>query len=432
MRAPAHPRALLLALCLLGTISPGLRAMEPAADRRPLLVTVDDLPIAGGALHPDPAERRRLTRQLLAVLARHHVHAVGLVIASHAESAEDRQMLLDWLAAGHELGNHSYGHLDYTRQAAADYIQDVEKGRLILGAILAERGAHCRFFRFPMLREGDTEPKLRAMRAYLDGSGQRNLPVTIDNQDWSFEAGYLDAVRRKDRDQERLIAADYQAALRAAVRHHEAHGDELFGRAVPQILLLHANAIGAAQWDELFGWLEATGHRFATVDEVMADEAFSEPQAFVGRYGVGLWDRIEHERETATVRADLEALLREQSDAWNRGDLEAFCSVYADDATFSSPSGLTRGREAVLERYRKRYPDSAAMGRLTLDIDVFEPVWGMEVDMAGDAVPGSIHGASIAARWTLAYTDRPAATGRTLLVLHQTRSGWVIVQDASM
>lgn len=432
MRAPAHPRALLLTFCLVGAISPGPRAAEPAPAPRPLLVTVDDLPIASGALHQDPAERRRLTHQLLAVLARHHVRAVGLVIASHAESPEDRQLLLDWLAAGHELGNHSYGHLDYTRQTAADDIQDVEKGRLILEPILAQQGAHCRFFRFPMLREGDTEPKLRAMRDYLNGSGQRNLPVTIDNQDWSYEAGYVDALRRKDRDQERLIAADYQAALRAAIRHHEAHGDELFGRRVPQILLLHANAIGAAQWDQLFGWLEATGHRFATADEVMSDAAFSEPQSFVGRYGAGLWDRIDHEREVVAVRADLEKLLREQSEAWNRGDLEAFCSVYADDATFSSPTGLTRGREAVLERYRKRYPDSAAMGRLTLDVDVFEPVWGMEVDLAGDAVPGSIHGASIAARWTLDYADRPAATGRTLLVLRRTRTGWVIVQDASM
>ena len=55
------------------------------------------------------------------------------------------------------------------------------------------------------------------------------------------------------------------------------------------------------------------------------------------------------------------AVLDEQAAAWSRGDLEAFCAIYADDATFVSPSGLTSGRQAVLERYRKKYVDRAGM-----------------------------------------------------------------------
>ena len=51
--------------------------------------------------------------------------------------------------------------------------------------------------------------------------------------------------------------------------------------------------------------------------------------------------------------------------AWNRGDLEAFTAMYADDCTFVTPNGVTRGRTEVLERYRGRYPDRAAMGTLT-------------------------------------------------------------------
>lgn len=63
--------ALLLALV---AAVPG---MAGEADRCPLLVTVDDLPIAAGGLHPDPAERRRITDGLLAALARHGIRAVG-------------------------------------------------------------------------------------------------------------------------------------------------------------------------------------------------------------------------------------------------------------------------------------------------------------------------------------------------------------------
>jgi uncharacterized protein (TIGR02246 family) len=111
-------------------------------------------------------------------------------------------------------------------------------------------------------------------------------------------------------------------------------------------------------------------------------------------------------------------LLREQSAAWNRGDLDAFCSVYANDATFISPSGSTKGRQAVLDRYRKKYVDKEGMGSLSLDIEEVR------------SLPAA--GASVIARWTLTWPDKPKAEGLTLLVLTRTPTGWRIVQDASM
>lgn len=117
-------------------------------------------------------------------------------------------------------------------------------------------------------------------------------------------------------------------------------------------------------------------------------------------------------------QAAIETLLREQSAAWTRGDLDAFCSVYADDALFVTPSGLTRGRTAVLERYRKRYPDRAAMGSLSLEIQELRDL-GPE-------------GASVAARWVLSYPGQEKKEGYTLIVFRKVGGAWKIVQDASM
>jgi uncharacterized protein (TIGR02246 family) len=114
---------------------------------------------------------------------------------------------------------------------------------------------------------------------------------------------------------------------------------------------------------------------------------------------------------------DAASVLDAQIAAWNRGDLEAFCALYADDAVFASPTGLHRGREAVLERYRKRYPDRAAMGTLAFEKE--------DVRATADAV-------SIVARWRLSYPDKPEASGLTLVVLRRTPDGWRLVQDASM
>ncbi len=426
------PRWLLAVLA--GFIVVVLDPTIPAADTalRPLLVTVDDLPISSARLHPDPAERERITRDLLASLRKHGIKAVGLVTWRNVHDDADRRLLELWLDDGHELGNHSNEHKNYSAAEPEAYIADAERGRAALAEFLAPRGRKVRFFRFPFLREGDTEAKLIAMRRYLERSDQKSLPVTIDNQDWSFEEPWVEARRRSDRAAEGEIAEDFQASLRIAVRLHERRGDELFGRTTPQILLLHATEVGSAQWDRLFTWLEGSGHRFATADEVLSDPALGEQHHFVGRYGVGLWDRIAHEREVETARREVERVLGAQSHAWSRGDLDAFVGAYAEDAVFVSPTGETRGRDLVLERYRKRYPDAAAMGTLSLAVIDFRPTWGFEVTPLGDAVPGRVQGASVVAHWTLMYPDRPQATGCTLLVLEPRKDGWIIVRDASM
>jgi peptidoglycan/xylan/chitin deacetylase (PgdA/CDA1 family) len=411
---------------------------------RPMLISVDDLPVAGGELHTDPAERARITEGLLAVLAKHHVPAVGLVIWGNVKTAADQAILRRWLAAGHELGNHSAHHLDLTKTDAAAYIADVEAGRAGLATFLqAEKKAGAktagkttvRFFRYPFLDEGETAAKLDAVRAALASSGQRSLPVTIDDQDWSFEKPWVEARRKGDAKAMAAIGEEYQETLRAEVRDQEERGDHALGRTLPQILLLHANEVGAAQWDRLFTWLEARGDRFATVDEVLADPVFAQDPHYLGPSGFGSWDRILAVRRAQTARADVEALLKAQSDAWNRGDLDAFTSVYAEDASFLTPTGLTRGRQQVLERYRRRYPDRAAMGTLTLEVIEVRPAQGVEFTVGGDARPGRVFGVSVAARWRLAYPDQPekkTAEGLTLLVLQRHGDSWQIVQDASM
>jgi uncharacterized protein (TIGR02246 family) len=113
----------------------------------------------------------------------------------------------------------------------------------------------------------------------------------------------------------------------------------------------------------------------------------------------------------------VEQLLARQAAAWNAGDLDGFCALYEEDAVFVTPSGVTRGRQAVLERYRARYKDRAAMGTLSFEV--------LDVRDLGET-------RSVAARWALKYADRPEASGYTLLVMKRHGDGWRIVQDASM
>ena len=146
-------------------------------------------------------------------------------------------------------------------------------------------------------------------------------------------------------------------------------------------------------------------------------------------------DRATGTGRPAEAEAAIRTLLAEQAASWSRGDVEEFVSAYAEDALFVSPSGLTRGRDEVLGRYRRRYPDPAAMGRLSLDVIELRLTPGGVAPGPGCGAAGEVHGARVVARWTLGYpedAEREEATGLTLIVFERRGGEWWIVEDASM
>lgn len=113
------------------------------------------------------------------------------------------------------------------------------------------------------------------------------------------------------------------------------------------------------------------------------------------------------------------AALEKQAADWNRGDLEAFCAIYAEDAIFLSPSGVRRGKAEVLAGYKRKYTSREIMGTLSFEF------LDRRVAEGGKAV-------TVAAKWMLHRPQGTDASGFTLLALHLKGASWIIVQDASM
>jgi len=67
---------------------------------------------------------------------------------------------------------------------------------------------------------------------------------------------------------------------------------------------------------------------------------------------------------------EIRALLDRQTRDWNRGDVESFMIGYweNDSLMFVGKSGVTYGWTHTLNNYKKGYPDTAAMGKLSFDI----------------------------------------------------------------
>jgi len=68
--------------------------------------------------------------------------------------------------------------------------------------------------------------------------------------------------------------------------------------------------------------------------------------------------------------AEVRDVLTKQNAAWNRGDVDAFMVGYweNDSLMFIGKSGVTYGYKNTLANYKRNYPDTTVMGKLTFTL----------------------------------------------------------------
>ncbi|HVF97811.1 MAG TPA: nuclear transport factor 2 family protein [Flavisolibacter sp.] len=119
-----------------------------------------------------------------------------------------------------------------------------------------------------------------------------------------------------------------------------------------------------------------------------------------------------------TNEAKIRQLLAVQSEAWNRGDVEGFMQTYwkNDSLLFVGKSGVTRGWQKTLDNYKKGYPDTAAMGKLSFDIITVNQLSPVVFCVVG--------------KWMLKRSIGDLS-GHFTLLIRKERGQWVIVADHS-
>ena len=291
---PSRPLAAMVALTLaLGAarhVGAQDGAPSEAASRR-IAITLDDLP-AVSPTRRDIEFQEHVTDGIIAALRRHHVPAIGFVNENklEADGAVDPRrvtLLRRWLAAGLELGNHGYSHLDLHRVPLDDYRADVLRGERITRALADSAGRPYRWFRHPFLHTGRDLDTRRTFEGFLERRGLAVAPVTVDNYDYLFAAAYDRAHGIPDADRTRQrIADEYLAYMERVTVYYEQQSRALLGREIPQVLLLHANALNAATLDRLLAMFASRGYAFAPLHEVVRDSAYRSTDEYVGPAGI--------------------------------------------------------------------------------------------------------------------------------------------------
>lgn len=267
-----------------------------AQNKKELAVTFDDLPLSQINLYSTD-EAKEITANLLHNIRLYNVPAVGFVNENKLYF-EDRDLLPDrvdllkmWLDEEVELGNHTHSHLSANKVSIEEFKEDVIRGENILKRLLTERNLPLRYFRHPFLHTGRSLDIKDEINSFLLARGYTIAPVTVDNSELIYYLAYRKALEADDTITAARLGNEYVAYMIGKIKYFEGRANELFGRNIKQILLVHANLLNADYFDDLCAELKKSGYTFITMGEALTDEAYNSEDKFTGAAGISWLDR---------------------------------------------------------------------------------------------------------------------------------------------
>jgi peptidoglycan/xylan/chitin deacetylase (PgdA/CDA1 family) len=270
----------------------GVRAVqepEPPMSDEPIevAITVDDL--SRMASTSDPGSGGAVLHRLVSAFKAHHLPPVtGFVNGKRIEEhPEDRAALVEWLAAGNLLGNHTYSHLDLARVPLPIYYADLRKNEPLLESLQGkpEPGRDYRVFRYPYLQEGTTQSSREAVRSYLFARNYRIAEVTVDFEDWQWFPTFARCSGVGDQRGIDKLRVRYRRAARDTLLESDRLARQLFGRRIRQVLLLHAGEFTAEMIEDLLDEYEAMGVHFVSLDDALQDTVYHLDPRFAKGWG---------------------------------------------------------------------------------------------------------------------------------------------------
>ena len=114
----------------------------------------------------------------------------------------------------------------------------------------------------------------------------------------------------------------------------------------------------------------------------------------------------------------IRTLLAAQTKAWNEGNLADFMEGYlpSDSLLFIGKSGPTYGFNNTLNNYKKDYPDTASMGKLTFTLLAVTPIEKKHYRVLG--------------KWSL-QRSKGDVSGYFTLLFQKIKGKWLVIQDHS-
>jgi peptidoglycan/xylan/chitin deacetylase (PgdA/CDA1 family) len=236
-------------------------------------LTFDDVPTAGGL--PADDSRTAIVTRLIDVLQANHLQGIyGFVVGGDLQDDSDaRQALRTWVAAGMNVGNHSWSHPSLTSVSAAEFEHQIALNEPLLAHYARGRDWH--WFRYPYLEEGDTLAKRNHVRGWLHRHGYRIAEITLNFNDDDWSDPYNRCRAKQDAAGIAWLQQSYLDNAAEFIRLGREEEQLVFGHEIPNVLLLHETAFTTLMLPRLLDLLRQEGFRFAPLARVEKNRAYS-------------------------------------------------------------------------------------------------------------------------------------------------------------
>lgn len=267
----------------LGVVAVGLSKSSVNANRR--------MPNSGSAVLVKAAPRFSITMDdfswnsslklsgaernvaILNTLASHSAKAALFVVGRNIDNDEGKNLLREWDKTSHLIGNHTYSHRNYS--AAAMTPETYEEDILRAENLLQEFSRFQKYFRFPMLKEGDTPAKRDALRTFLASHGYRVGHVTIDNSDWIVDQRLGVRLKSNPNADLKPYRDFYLEHMWDRAQYYDSLGKRVVGRPIKHTLLMHFSLLNALFLDDLITMFMKKGWQLIDAEEAFGDPIFA-------------------------------------------------------------------------------------------------------------------------------------------------------------
>jgi len=207
-------------------------------------------------------------------LRNHNLRAVLFVCGSKVKDKKGFKLLETWDEEGHLLGNHSFSHLNFNSNKVS--LEEFKRDLAKCDSLINQFTNHKRLFRFPFLKEGNTQEKRDGFREFLKGNDYEIGHVSIDASDWYIDQRLLKRLK-KDQDVDITPYREYylQHIFDRAIYYDELAKD-LLGKQVKHTLLIHHNLLNALFLEDLITMFKQKGWELINASEAYKDELYDQ------------------------------------------------------------------------------------------------------------------------------------------------------------
>lgn len=289
---------LLTSVFLLATFSFSSSELVNAQNRtgaRKLAIGFVSIPPVDRTANP-PKDSDATARLLIHKLKEYKVPAIGFLQGGMISDGDKffpvrANIARMWRDAGFEIGLGGFKHISLYNTAVDEYIANIEKNERVAKQLIGEMGLPPRYFSYPYLNAGKTVEDKAKVEAWLATRGYTSVKYTFDNNEWMYSFAYDIARNDNDVNTMKEIREAYLDYMSRMFDHYEAYSVELFGRDIPQTMVLTPSRLITDAADEFFAMVAKRGYTFISVDEAQGDVAYKTKEDFTGEAGISWFER---------------------------------------------------------------------------------------------------------------------------------------------